>query len=426
MENDDDEIEYLPEPPRSRDEGAVGTAPSAEYVWVPGTWYWEDSYEMPTGGDFVYDRGSGFELRINVGQHHDRGYAWRPGYWMRARRDRLWVTAHYIWSPRGYVFVDGHWDFPFEQRGLLFAPVRFERPAVARTIHYTPTIALDLEVVRDGLFIGPHQRRYYFGDYYAVEYVNRGYHPLFEAEIHHGYDPIFAYSRWRLGAEWVTRVHHDYDFRREHVDSRPARTYLLQSRQVTRAEPDRRVVTIARPVREYAAIRTAGIELHKLAPERRQTLVQRGVELNGFRDRRASLEITGAREVRAPEDRPTVTRERPDRDREKETKTREPRDAREREPRDARDREVKDRPQERVAGDTGARKDTVSRDAAPGRSAAKPADRVKIERSPVRSQARERPVKDAKEKDDDNDDKKTRTPEPRRVRRVPREKDQNP
>ena len=45
-----------------------------------------------------------------------------------ARARRVWIGAALRWTPAGYVFVDGYWDYPLEDRGLLFAPVYFKQP----------------------------------------------------------------------------------------------------------------------------------------------------------------------------------------------------------------------------------------------------------------------------------------------------------
>ena len=72
------EIEYLPQPPVSIENGPVVPSPGVDYVYVPGSW--------------VY-RGR---------------YVWRPGVWITHRPGWVWVPARYSWSPVGFVFVDGY------------------------------------------------------------------------------------------------------------------------------------------------------------------------------------------------------------------------------------------------------------------------------------------------------------------------------
>ena len=71
-------------------------------VYVPGTWAWRGHY------------------------------LWRPGFWIGHRPDWVWTPARYVWSPAGFVFVDGYWDYPLATRGVLFAPVYFDRRVIVQ------------------------------------------------------------------------------------------------------------------------------------------------------------------------------------------------------------------------------------------------------------------------------------------------------
>ena len=65
------EVDYLPEPPQTVEVSPIGTAPSAEYEWIPGIWIWRS--------------------------HH---YVWRPGFWAVAQTGWSWIPDHYVCSPR--------------------------------------------------------------------------------------------------------------------------------------------------------------------------------------------------------------------------------------------------------------------------------------------------------------------------------------
>ena len=97
------EATYLPPPPATVEVGPNIASPSMDYGWSPGCWVW-----------------------------YEGRYAWRPGYWAQGRVDWDWCPAHYVWTPRGYIFVGGFWDYPIEQRGILFAPVYFDSGVYAR------------------------------------------------------------------------------------------------------------------------------------------------------------------------------------------------------------------------------------------------------------------------------------------------------
>ena len=102
-------------------------------------------------------------------------YAWRPGFWATVQPDWDWIPAHYVWAPRGYVFVDGYWDYSVDRRGVLFAPVYFNASVYSRRgFSYSPSTVIDLVVFASHLFLRPQYQHYYFGDYYAANYRTRG------------------------------------------------------------------------------------------------------------------------------------------------------------------------------------------------------------------------------------------------------------
>ena len=77
------ETTYLPPPPATVEVGPNIAAPSMDYGWTPGCWVW-----------------------------YQGRYAWRPGYWAQGRADWDWIPAHYVWTPRGYIFVGGYLGLP--------------------------------------------------------------------------------------------------------------------------------------------------------------------------------------------------------------------------------------------------------------------------------------------------------------------------
>ena len=84
------DLPYLPQPPASIDNGPSTPGLEDQSFYVPGTWV----FRQPR-------------------------YVWRPGYWQDYRPDRIWSPARYCWSPAGYRYVDGYWDYCLENRGLL-------------------------------------------------------------------------------------------------------------------------------------------------------------------------------------------------------------------------------------------------------------------------------------------------------------------
>ncbi len=252
-------VVYLPEPPLTVEAGPNVAAPSPDYVWVSGVWLW---------------------------RHHR--YVWRPGYWIPGHADWVWVPAHYVWSPRGYLFTDGYWDYPAVSRGVLFAPVHF-RTVVATHVVYSPTTVINLDVFHDHLFVRTSDYHYYFGDYYVARH-NLDIHPVFSFHLHKGYDPIYAHVRWvhRGDQNWEHEVEARYQQRRDHEDERPPHTLA----QVTvRGETHERSRTIAAPLAQWAKSASTVVRLRAVDTGERQRLVQRGADVQRFRRERQDVEV---------------------------------------------------------------------------------------------------------------------------------------
>jgi hypothetical protein len=201
-------IEYLPAPPETLEVGPQIEAPSDDYVWVPGIWRYQQSR-----------------------------FVWRPGYWTVVHPGWVWVPARYIWCPSGYVFVDGYWDYPIDERGVLFAPVYYHEPVYRQaTYYYTPTVVISTDILMVHLFASPRYCHYYFGDYYAPHYREIGIEPWLMFSRNRGcYDPLFHYYSWdyrRHGrGDWNRTLRDRYDFFARHEDYRPAHTYAGLRRQ---------------------------------------------------------------------------------------------------------------------------------------------------------------------------------------------------
>jgi hypothetical protein len=101
---EEEQATYQPQPPASLDVGPSYPAADNNSFYLPGSWIY--------GAD---------------------GYRWRPGYWYPCNSDYVWTPACYQWTPAGFNFVNGFWDFPVWNRGLLFAPVFFNRPFFANS-----------------------------------------------------------------------------------------------------------------------------------------------------------------------------------------------------------------------------------------------------------------------------------------------------
>ncbi len=282
---------YLPTaPPATLENGPSVTTHSDDEIWIPGCWIWTR-----------------------------RHYAWSPGYWMQAQADWDWNPGYYVWTPHGYVFVDGYWDYSLERRGVLFAPIYFDSGVRTRRYYrYSPQVVIDLEVLPNHLFLRPRDDHYYLGDYYAAGYSGRGFYASFSYQSGgYGYDPIYAHQRWdhRQDKDWEKRFESRYQNRRDHENVRPVRTWADQNSAARNAGHQNALPKNAAPIGSSpsmgAAAKSASPDESKpvamsfdqlskakdnqrrfrpLAKEEQQQFGQRGQEVKKSREGRRNLE----------------------------------------------------------------------------------------------------------------------------------------
>jgi hypothetical protein len=277
--SDAQQIEYLPSPPALDDVQPPGNPPSPDTIWVPPCWYW-----------------------------HTGQYIWRPGYWLPARTDWVWVPSHYLWSPRGYIFARGHWDYPLEQRGVLFAPVYFPTPVYERPgFTFSAGIVIDIGSLQFSLFTCPRYCHYYFGDYFDDFYIGIGIYPQFECEQRHTwYDPIYEYDRWhfrKTDPRWEEHQRNEYDLRRANKDLRPARTYHeMETRLARLPEPQRRNIQIAEPMSAFVAAKTTSMKFKHINNDARSKFTTQATDVHKFRQDRSRWESpeAGQKTVQPP------------------------------------------------------------------------------------------------------------------------------
>lgn len=209
------DIEYLSTPPAPLEIAPSIPAPSETHVYVPGSWVWRT-----------------------------QRYVWRPGVWVDHRPGWCWVPAHYRWTPAGYIFIDGYWDMPLAERGVLFAPVYLPRSVYYRpSFVYTPTIVVSEPALYTSLFVRRGWGCYYFGDYFENRYTSIGYSSWcsnvrgsgFGVSISVGrsvgYDPLWDYYRVanRNNVQWAVGINNVYVGRYNGTVARPPRTLVQQN-----------------------------------------------------------------------------------------------------------------------------------------------------------------------------------------------------
>ena len=278
------EVTYLPKPPRSVEVGPNIEASSNDQTWVPGNWVYRD----------------------------DR-YAWRTGYWVAARENWSWTPAYYRWSQRGYVYVDGYWDYPVARRGVVFAPVRFDVGYVSRPdFYYTPAAVISLAVFTNHLFLRPNYGHYYYGDYYEPRYRDRGYFASYSYNSsRYGYDPIYTHYHYenRNDRNWDRQRQDYYEYRRDHADARPPRTWAALS---ARPEGDRNRsdYQVAERYDRVVSNREGGQRFQKVDQKERERFVSQKQEIRKFGKEREQLETRKDKlDATAGKERLSVTKE---------------------------------------------------------------------------------------------------------------------
>ncbi len=198
-----DDVGYLPQPPESVEHGPSSPAPSDDYFWVNGSW------------------------------RYDGRYYWRSGYWARGYDDWVWVPDHYVWTPRGCIFVAGYWDYQLSRRGTCFAPVYWRNRVYLRPgYYYRPYYAIDLLRLPMHLFVRPGYCHYYFGDWYGLS----GRFGIYSPSYFHGrfgYDPLWTYYGCyfgRRGVDYAARMRGWHQYFERHEGHRPPHTWKDQKR----------------------------------------------------------------------------------------------------------------------------------------------------------------------------------------------------
>lgn len=149
----------LPKPPESVEAGPNIPAPHKDAHWIPGHWV-----------------------------HRDDNYVWRPGYWGEIEDGMIWTPSQYLYTGSGYRFVPGYWDYCFEDRGLLYAPVYFTSPLWLNPgWRFCPSFGISIGFgggwgwgyggFYDNLYIGPGFGCYWFGNFGGPWFWGAGYRP---------------------------------------------------------------------------------------------------------------------------------------------------------------------------------------------------------------------------------------------------------
>lgn len=90
------DLTYINRPPPDRVDENVKNPPSYDYFWIPGHWKYDEE---------------------------KRDFVWYRGRWQEFNENWQYVPAHYVWREKGYILVEGYWDWGLEDRGTAYACV---------------------------------------------------------------------------------------------------------------------------------------------------------------------------------------------------------------------------------------------------------------------------------------------------------------
>jgi hypothetical protein len=177
------EIPLVPQPPASLDNGPSIPAPDDNSFYTPGIWVYN-------GTEFV----------------------WRPGFWSPYRQGWVWIPSCYQWTPGGYAFVNGYWDYSLADRGLLFAPMYFNDPLWQTPgWYYRPRLLLGIADLLSYLWCRPGYPCYFYGNYWGPGFAGLGFNPWFGGPWWG--NPLFNYYRWhnRGNPTWVAGMRNNFN-----------------------------------------------------------------------------------------------------------------------------------------------------------------------------------------------------------------------
>ncbi|VTR96808.1 hypothetical protein [Tuwongella immobilis] len=244
------ELQYLPQPPAPVEVGPAVPPPTQEHIYVPGCWIWRDRY------------------------------VWRPGFWIAHRPNWVYMPACYRYTPAGYVFVDGYWDYPLADRGVLFAPVVVRREVyVQPSWVYTPSYVVREQSLYGAMFVRRGYGTYYFGDYFEPRYRTVGFSAWvnswgsgFSLSVSRGYhyDPLYSYYRcnYRDDRFWSAGITDLYVGRYRGDIGRPPRTLIQQNNVIVNNVTNNTIINNVTNITNNNVMLTSLNNVQQVAPTR--------------------------------------------------------------------------------------------------------------------------------------------------------------
>lgn len=269
-----EQLEYLPYPPQTLDQGPSTAAPSDNHFWIPGNWVWQN-----------------------------QNYAWRSGYWYPGQANWVWVPEHYCYTPRGAVWVRGYWDYPLQRRGLLYAPVYWNNGyRYGAGYAYTPNRVINSALLLSSLFIDNNRGYYYYGRGFGGR---TGFSPWYVGGGPGFYSPLYGYYSWQFGRnsnDWRDRFDNErYRFDNDFDGRRRSQNDVNQL--ITSVNDLRRYDRNLQQNLDDERFKGWKNDYRKLSQDDRDELRDRSKQLAKYSEARTRFEAEGREAVRAQLDR---------------------------------------------------------------------------------------------------------------------------
>lgn len=173
-------LSFIPITPPDQPDQTVDAPPSSSYFWIPGYW----NYATQTSS-----------------------YDWIQGHWDLLDPEWVFVPAHYVWRPEGYVFVSAYWDWPIGVCGKAFASVIIPTEQRVNVIYEPVTIVEVSTILQDNLL--------YYPDYLGFYQYHYHYYPEFWSDCYctppwWGWDTWWSFSWHDHWSVWWWYTHPGY------------------------------------------------------------------------------------------------------------------------------------------------------------------------------------------------------------------------
>ncbi len=169
----------IPTPPAIKNLLPTTAAPAIGHIRNPGRW--------------VFQNGQ---------------FTWKAPSWIPGNANWIWNPPQLLKTPTGLTVVSGFWDFPLQDRGQLFAPIRFDNPSnIVKGFTFTPGVVTHTSRIMLHLFVQKGMHHYLFGNYHGNQFAGLNIQPWFtQLAGGRGFDPVLEFYVQQLAGRKIDLV----------------------------------------------------------------------------------------------------------------------------------------------------------------------------------------------------------------------------